>query len=261
MDRLTCLLDFDGPIHYPTTLGGTLRFTDHKDFWTRCEVALSLFECLDSDGPPDDILQAQIWVADAEGVVWTASHRFYAMSLFWQVFLSADYSKRRLSEAEESKAEYLYPYVATDGKSIFETHMVLEDVRCFTDARGYYYFAVQQPSNEWEVEQFRPKYLSVAYDVAAHPPSGTPETQEWLAFRFRAWHQFEDENYPIACSYVYIPTLIAIPGCHYVEGKGYLVEELPQPISLIFEPTEERGTPIPGMCAFSAEESVRGQRT
>ena len=234
MKRLLFEFDFSGSLCYPTAQGRSLCLTPGDD-WIRSEVTLS-FAHREKD--EDDTLLLQLFLADTEGVVWTASRFLSAHYLFLEAF----FSRNGLSEADP----------ATD-QGDFESRLILEGVRCYDDSRVWVHLAVRRQSGVWELEKTPFKHKAISFDVAARPRTlASGEVYEHsLDLRFQGW-SFGLENEPaLVCTDFPIFRLFHMAGFYYVEGVGYTDAELPLPNPLVFEPTEERSEPQESVVAVS----------
>lgn len=227
--RLENQIYLPGKIEYPTTDGRKIQFTE--EFIFRYQFELSICHYDEDEDLPTDIIEHRIWIGDTEGQLWTTATRFSANYLIEELAGANFNQVRQLSYFDEGDRET---------RSLFDSTLVLEGVRCSSDDRFY--------RSLWlggERVEFIFKYTMMTFDIAA---------VEDLAFGTRLYGKLREESLWIEGEP--LPAILFEMGnpdrfflantATYNQEEGYW-EDSPLPFPIIFAPSDRRGDPQPNV--------------
>jgi hypothetical protein len=150
--KLTTELRLPAPVEHPTADGRRLRLERAGKAFPTYSFELSLHRPPEAGWDPLDVIEHRAWIADAEGIVWTAASRFTSAWLVEQMGMAAfeNFRAPRPYDAEPA----LHP--------LFRDALLLDGVRYGSDDRLYRSMVI-----EGRRMQCIFKYTTLTFDVAA----------------------------------------------------------------------------------------------
>lgn len=148
---LTTELRLPAAVEHPTADGRALRLEHVDNSFPAYTFQLSVHRPPDTGWGPLDIVEHRAWMADSDGIVWTAASRFTAAWLVEQLALAAFENVRAPRTRDEQPALH----------ALFDHAPLLEGVRYFSDDRLYRSLVI---GGRWMQCIF--KYTTLSFDVA-----------------------------------------------------------------------------------------------
>ena len=230
--RTTSELELVGSIAFPTSNNRTLRFEQNPETNSaRYAFELSVYYRDTANDLPDDVIAFQVWVADREGVVWTATCRFTP-----HLFTS------RMVDFGEGDEPMPFEDASATVKDTFSLRLLLEGVRASSDDRFYRRILLGD-----RIYTVKFHYTCMTFDVAVFNEGNTP----CLAVRLREDSLFFDgaKSVPPLWFPVYPAELWRWNVAIYDSEEEWWVDSS-LPIPLVFELTDEQGEPQDGVTAL-----------